>query len=261
MRVPNPWYLPGVHTQTTAAVARLKSIWNDRNINLSSKIRPMNSLVLSIFLYACETWTLSADLQRIQAMEMRRLWKILRTSYTTTNVTNKEIRNKIEQAIGPVEDPTTVLTRSANWSGTATSHDCLALAKNILEGGRRRRGRHKKRCEDNIKINGGQGWSSPNPRGLWRNEKIDRADGYKVISGASTIRTGCGEVNGSEVKFIHSFFLFLPCCVFVCFFLWKQFLFPVCWLRHCGVCNVYHRFSSRTLLSGSLLIYSLVWLV
>ena len=40
--------------QTTAALTRLKPIWNDRSISFSSKIRPMHSLVTSIFLYACE---------------------------------------------------------------------------------------------------------------------------------------------------------------------------------------------------------------
>ena len=48
--------------QTTAALTRLKPVWNDRNIFLSSKIRLMRSLVTSIFLYACESWTLTAEL-------------------------------------------------------------------------------------------------------------------------------------------------------------------------------------------------------
>ena len=58
--------------QKTAALTRLKPVWNDRNIFLSSKIRLMHSLVTSILLYACESWTLTAELQRrIQAMETR----------------------------------------------------------------------------------------------------------------------------------------------------------------------------------------------
>ena len=48
--------------QTTAALTKLKPVWNDRNISLSSKIRLMRSLVTSIFLYACESWTLTAEL-------------------------------------------------------------------------------------------------------------------------------------------------------------------------------------------------------
>ena len=50
--------------QTTAALIRLKPVWIDKSISLSSKIRLMRSLVTSIFLYACESWTLTAGLQR-----------------------------------------------------------------------------------------------------------------------------------------------------------------------------------------------------
>ena len=40
--------------QTTAALTRLKPVWNDRSNSLSSKIRLMRSFVKFIFLYACE---------------------------------------------------------------------------------------------------------------------------------------------------------------------------------------------------------------
>ena len=71
------------------------------SISLSSKVRLMHSLVTSTFLYACESWTLTAELQkRIQAMEMRCYRTILRISYKD-HVTNEEVRAKIQQAIGP----------------------------------------------------------------------------------------------------------------------------------------------------------------
>ena len=90
--------------QTTAALTRLQPVWNDRSISLSSKIRLMCSLVTSIFLYACQSWTLTAELQRrIQAMEMRCYHKILHISYKA-HVTNKEVCAKMQQAIGPHED-------------------------------------------------------------------------------------------------------------------------------------------------------------
>ena len=41
--------------QTTAALTRLKPVWIDKSISLSSKIRLRRSLVTSIFLYACES--------------------------------------------------------------------------------------------------------------------------------------------------------------------------------------------------------------
>ena len=68
--------------QTTAALTRLKPVWNDRSISLSSKIRLIRSLVTFIFLYACGSRTLTAQLQRrIHAMEMRCYCKILHISY------------------------------------------------------------------------------------------------------------------------------------------------------------------------------------
>ena len=51
--------------QTSAAVTKLKVIWNDKNITISSKIRLMRSLAISIILYACETWTITADIERM----------------------------------------------------------------------------------------------------------------------------------------------------------------------------------------------------
>ena len=59
----------------------------------------MRFLVTSIFLYACKSCTLTAELQgRIKAMEMRHYRKILRISYKV-HVTNEEVRAKIQQTI------------------------------------------------------------------------------------------------------------------------------------------------------------------
>ena len=97
--------------QTTAALTRLKTVWNDRSISLSSKVQLMRSLVTSIFLYACESWTLTTELQRrIQAMERRCYCKMLHISYKDC-VTNGEVRAKIQQAIGPQEDHLTIVKR------------------------------------------------------------------------------------------------------------------------------------------------------
>ena len=104
--------------RATAALIRLKPVWNDRSISLSSKIRLMCSLVTFIFLYACESWALRAELQRrIQAMEMRCYRKILRISYKD-QVSNEEVRAKIQQAMRPHEDLLTIVKRSKlKWDG------------------------------------------------------------------------------------------------------------------------------------------------
>ena len=78
--------------QTTAAVTKLKVIWNDKNIAINSKIRLMRSLAMSIFLYACETWTITADIERrIHALEMRCFRKLLGISYRD-HITNEEVK-------------------------------------------------------------------------------------------------------------------------------------------------------------------------
>ena len=99
-------------------LVQYQTVWTDRSISLSSKIWLMRFLVTSIFLYACGSWTLTAELQRrIQAKEMRCYRKILHISYKD-HITNEEVRAKIQQAIGPHEDPLTIIKRrKLQWYG------------------------------------------------------------------------------------------------------------------------------------------------
>ena len=159
--------------QTTAALTRLKLVWNDRSISLSSKIRLMRSLVPSIFLYACESWTLTAELQRrIQAMEMRCYRKILHIPYKD-HVTNEEVRAKIQQAIGAHEDLLTMVKRcKLQWYGHVSRSS--GLAKTILRGtvkGERRQGRQRKMWEDNMRewtgLEFGKSQKAVENRGKW----------------------------------------------------------------------------------------------
>ena len=65
------------------------------------KIRLMRSLVTAIFLYACKSWTLTAELQRrIQAMEMRCYRKMLHISH----------KRPCYQRRSPCQDP------AGNWT-------------------------------------------------------------------------------------------------------------------------------------------------
>ena len=135
-----------------AALTRLKPVWNDRSISLSSKTRLMRSLVTSIILYACESWSLTAKLQRsIQAVEMRCYRKVLRISYKD-HVTNEVVCAKIQQAIGPHVILTIVKRRKLQWYGHVSRSS--GLPRTILQGtmkGGRRQGRQRKRWEDNIR--------------------------------------------------------------------------------------------------------------
>ena len=59
----------------------------------------MRYLVNPIFLYACESWTLTAELKkRTQAFEMRCYRKLLNISHKD-HVINEEVRKKIQASI------------------------------------------------------------------------------------------------------------------------------------------------------------------
>ena len=133
--------------QATAALTKLKPIWRDNNISLGSKVKLVRSLVISIFLYGCESWTLNAELEKkMQAFEL------LNISYKD-HVTNEEVRRKIQAAIGEYDELLTLVKkRKLRWFGHVLRSS--GLAKTMLQGtvkGKRKRGRQKKRWEDNIK--------------------------------------------------------------------------------------------------------------
>ena len=107
-----PEVLSGI-AQATAALTKLKPIWRDNNISLGSKVKLMRSLVISIFLYACESWTLTAELEkRTQAFEMRCYRRLLNLSFKDHG-TNEEVRRKIQAAIGEYDE---LLTLARNES-------------------------------------------------------------------------------------------------------------------------------------------------
>ena len=78
----------------------------------------MQAFVISIFLYACESWTLTAELEkRMQAFEMRCYQRLLNISYKD-HVTNKEVGRKIQAAIGEYDELLTLVKkRKLSWFG------------------------------------------------------------------------------------------------------------------------------------------------
>ena len=98
--------------QTTAALSRLMIIWRDENISLASKVKLMRTLILSTFLYACGSRTLTAEIERrIQALEMRCYRRLLNISYKKKHVSNEEVRNRIQNAIGVHDDLLTMVKK------------------------------------------------------------------------------------------------------------------------------------------------------
>ena len=119
--------------QATTALTKLKPIWRDNYISLGSKVK-----LISIFLYACESWTLTAELEkRTQAFEMRHHRRLLNISYKD-NITNEEVRRKIQAAIGEYDELLTLVKkRKLRWFGHVSRSS--GLAKTILPGSERKK--------------------------------------------------------------------------------------------------------------------------
>ena len=153
--------VPSRIAQATAAITKLKPIWRDNNISLGSKVKLMRSLYISIFLYACESWILIAELEkRKQAFEMRCYRRLLNISYKD-HVTNEEVRRKIKTAIG-IYDELLALVKKLKLRRFGHVSRSSGLAKTILQGTvkGKRRNRQKKRWEDNIKERTGMDFAS-----------------------------------------------------------------------------------------------------
>ena len=121
-------------------------------------------------LWACESWTLKAELQRrIRAMEMRCYHKIVCISYKD-HATNDKVRAKIQQATGPHEDLLTIIKMQ-----TAVVWTCLPFIRSGQNhlARYRERGRRQGRQRKGWKTTSGNGqaWSSPSPREQWRTGK------------------------------------------------------------------------------------------
>ena len=97
----------------------------DGQEHLASKVKLMRTLILSTFFYACESWTLTAEIERrMQALEMRCYRRLLNISYKD-HVTNEEVRNRIQNATGVHDDLLTMVKKRPHlkilWHGEDNS--------------------------------------------------------------------------------------------------------------------------------------------
>ena len=76
----------------------------------------MRSLAMSISLYACETWAITADIERrIQALDMRCFCKLL-PIWHRDHITNEKVKARTGNAIEPYQTPlTSVKRRKLKW--------------------------------------------------------------------------------------------------------------------------------------------------
>jgi len=78
-------------------MGRLSNVWQQSRLSLATKLRVYNSLVLSVLLYGCETWTvLKSDERKLEAFHMSYQRRILRIRWFH-RVTIAEVTSQTEQ--------------------------------------------------------------------------------------------------------------------------------------------------------------------
>ena len=64
-------YIYTITAEALSSFGKL-NIWKDKEVSLTTKVKLLQTLVFPIICYACETWTLNADMtHRLEAFEMQ----------------------------------------------------------------------------------------------------------------------------------------------------------------------------------------------
>lgn len=167
----------------SSAMFSLRGIWKDKRLPLALKIRIYQSLVLSVLLYAAETWTLlSADEKTLEAFHMRSLRLILGIRWYH-RVTNADIL--LQTGLPPLLDSIrgrrlALLGHVARLDATTPANQILRCSVDLSSGippantWRRKPGRPRKRWLDQL-----QQQSGSTPSSLW-DQAITRGHGQVV---------------------------------------------------------------------------------
>ena len=142
------------------------------------------TLVVSILLYGCESWTMTAEtIKRVQTFEFKCFRRLLNIPWQA-HMTNELVLTQITSLAGPQEPLlATVKRRKLSWFGHVTRHN--SLPKTILQGtveGGRKRGRQVKSWMDNIKE-----WTRMDSPTLIR--KAEDRNGWRYLTHKSSFRS------------------------------------------------------------------------
>ena len=147
-----------------------RNIWKDQRLSLSTKSRIYQTLVVSVFLYASETWTLLAA-DTLEAFHMKCQWQIIRIRWQD-HVRNDEVAART--GLRPVMESIrrrreAIFGHVARMSPNIPAHQALRLQVEASVGRRpdrdwvRSSGRPRNRCIDQLR----QDHQRP-PADLWR---------------------------------------------------------------------------------------------
>ena len=131
------------------AFASMHHLLTSRNIRVATRMRLVRCFIWSLFLYGCETWTLTTKVEKkIEAFEMWIYRRILKISWKEKK-TNKYVLN--EMNLEKTQLLNTIHKRKIAYYGHIRRHE--TLQKIILEGmmeGKRGRGRRRKSWTINL---------------------------------------------------------------------------------------------------------------
>jgi hypothetical protein len=128
--------------QALSAMGRLKQIWKNSRVTLTTKLRMFDCLVKPIALYGCEAWVMKkANREKLQAFEMKCMRILLNVTWRD-HITNNEIAVRTSRRVGHIVD--VVLHRQRTWLGHVLRMNGNRLPKMSLQAyqiGTRYRGR------------------------------------------------------------------------------------------------------------------------
>jgi hypothetical protein len=123
-----------------AAFAQLRPIWNSRKLSLKTKLRLLNSNVMTVLFYGCETWKTTEEIRRkVQATVNRFLRSILGIRWPEV-ISNEDLWQRTNHVQCDVQ----MKKRKWNWVGHTLRRGQQHIPKQALEWnpqGSRRRGR------------------------------------------------------------------------------------------------------------------------
>ena len=132
-----------------SALSSLNTLWKDRALFTSTKLKLLHTLVWPVALYGCESWTLkAADINRLKAFEMTCYRCVLRIRWSDRRTNESVLREMQTQR----QIVATVKKRKLQYFGHIVR--AQNISTHIMEGridGRRSRGRQRRRWTDDIK--------------------------------------------------------------------------------------------------------------
>ena len=81
------------YAQAKSAFNELGNVLRNKNMSMNIRLRVLKCYVWSVFLYGCESWTMTKTLrEKVEAFEMWCLRKMQRISYTSHTTNEKVLR-------------------------------------------------------------------------------------------------------------------------------------------------------------------------